>query len=443
MRSFAVAVVRYEKPLDSVRRAVALAGGLDHLPARARVFIKPNIVFWTRAVAFPKWGVITTTRVVEDMIVLLKERGIEDITIGEGTVTMNPKDTATPAHAFESLGYAALGRRYGVKVLNVFERPFAKVELGDGLALNFNADALESDFLVNLPVMKSHNQTVVSLGIKNLKGLIDIPSRKRCHSMTPGRDLHLWVSRLADRMPPMFTLLDGIYTNERGPGFDGRMHRSDILVASSDVLSADLVGAALLGHAPASVPHLAHAARRRGRPLDLSDTEVRGEKIEPLARRHEYDFHYSETADAVLPVPLAKEGLKGVYYRKYDLSMCTYCSGVNGILLSAIRYAWKGTPWEGVEILTGKSMRPTPGMAKTILIGKCMTKAHKDNPDIREMIAVKGCPPKPAELLGALRCAGIEADAGLFEKMDQLPGLFMGRYAGKPEFEEGHFRAEG
>jgi hypothetical protein len=24
--------------------------------------------------------------------------------------------------------------------------------------------------------------------------------------------------------------------------------------------------------------------------------------------------------------------------------------------------------------------------------------------------------------------------------MDELPGLFMSRYAGRPEFEEGHFR---
>ena len=82
-----VAIVHYQKPLESVRRAVELCNGLDHMPSGARVFIKPNIVFWTRAVPFPKWGVITTTRVVEDVILLLKERGIDDITVGEGTVT--------------------------------------------------------------------------------------------------------------------------------------------------------------------------------------------------------------------------------------------------------------------------------------------------------------------------------------------------------------------
>ena len=43
---------------------------------------------------------------------------------------------------------------------------------------------LESDFLVNIPVLKTHVQTVVSLGIKNIKGLIDIESRKKCTVQT-------------------------------------------------------------------------------------------------------------------------------------------------------------------------------------------------------------------------------------------------------------------
>ena len=59
-----VAIVKYEKPLESVRKAVELCQGLDHLPPRAKVFIKPNIVFWTKAVNFPKYGVITTSRIV-------------------------------------------------------------------------------------------------------------------------------------------------------------------------------------------------------------------------------------------------------------------------------------------------------------------------------------------------------------------------------------------
>ena len=442
MSKYKVAVVKYEKPIESVRKAVELSGGLDAMPAGARVFIKPNIVFWTRAVAFPKWGVITTSRVVEDIIILLKERGIDDITIGEGTVTPNPKDSATPAHAFETLGYGLLKQKYGIKYFNVFERPFEKVDLGDGVELNFNTDILNSDFVVDLPVMKAHNQTVVSLGIKNLKGTIDIPSRKRCHTMTPGKDLHFWVAKLADRMPPMLTLQDGIYTNERGPGPDGRMHRSNLLVASSDVLAADLVGAKLLGHEAQNVPHLVHAARNRKRPHDLRDIEILGEDIEALSKFHEYDFEYSETEDGMMPLSLAKQGLKGVFYRKYDLSMCTYCSGINGVMLTAIRSAWKGEAWDEIEVLTGKSMQPTPGMKKTILLGKCMYQAHKDNPDIQELIAIKGCPPSPKTMLKALHKAGIDADPGLFENIDQLPGFFLSRYKDRPEFDESFFQVE-
>jgi uncharacterized protein (DUF362 family) len=437
-----VAIVRYQKPLESVRRAVELCNGLDHLPSGARVFIKPNIVFWTKLVPFPKWGVITTTRVVEDVILLLKERGIDDITVGEGMVTMNPKDLATPAHAFETLGYGKLKQKYGINVWNVFERPFKKVDFGDGVVLGFNADALDSDFVVDLPVMKAHNQTVVSLGIKNLKGLIDIPSRKKCHNMTPGKDLHFWVSRLADKMPPMLILQDGIYTNERGPGPDGKMHRSNLLVASADVLSADLVGAAILGYTPEKVPHIMHAADNHGRPWDFSDIEVVGESIDDVARPHAYNFEYSQTDEVILPTPLVKQGLKGVFYRKYDLSMCTYCSGLNGLMIAAIRFAWRGKAWDDVEILTGKSMAPTPGMKKTIMLGKCIYQAHRDSPDIREAIPVKGCPPKPADMLKALHQAGIDADPGLFENIEAMPGFYMARYQDKPEFDEGFYQVE-
>ena len=351
--------------MESVRRAVDLSHGLDHLPSNANVFIKPNIVFWTRTTPFPKWGVVTTSRVVEDMVILLKERGIEEITILEGIATYDPRDPETHAHAFESLGYNILKRRYGVKVLNVFERPFKKIDLGAGVVLNFNEDILQSDFVVNLPVLKTHSQTVVSLGIKNLKGLIDVHSRKKCHSPHPEKNLNYMIARLANKIPPSFTLLDGIYTTERGPYFEGRLRRSNILIASSDIFSADKVGAKVLGYDPSEVPHLVHASQDFGRPIDLSDVEVVGEKIEAVASRHEYAFPYTD--DGKLPKPLEKLGVKGLSYPKYDHTICTYCSGFTTVILRAIANAWKGEPWDEVEILTGKIMKPTPGKKKTDL----------------------------------------------------------------------------
>ena len=436
-----VSIVRYEEARTSVKKAVLDCGGLDHLPPKARVFIKPNIAFWTKACLFPKWGVITTSRVIEDTVILLKEHGIEDITIGEGIV-VNLHDTETPAHAFKTLGYETLRKRYGVKYLNIMERPFRKVDLGNGISLNFNEDILDSDFLVDIPAMKAHNQTVVSLGIKNLKGVIDIPSRKKCHSANPGKDLHFHVARLAGPMPPTLTIIDGIYSLERGPGFDGRMRRSNLLLASADLLSADLVGAKVLGHDPAAVPHLVYAAERAGRPVDLSDIEVVGEKIEDVAVYHEYDFEYSVGEGGEMPTALARQGLEGLYYRKFDQTMCTYCSALNGLILTAIRQAWQGEPWDKVEVLTGKAMEPSPGMQATLLIGQCMYKKNKDHPAIQKMFAARGCPPDPQEIIKALNGAGIAADSALFEQIESLPGFFMSRYADKPEFDESFFTVD-
>ena len=435
-----VSIVRYEKPLDSVRKAVDLSRGLDHLPSNASVFIKPNIVFWSRFGAFPPYGVITTSRVIEDMVIILKERGIEKICIGEGIVLFDPKDRETPAHAFETLGYNTMKKKYGINVMNLFERPYEKIEFRDGTTLNFNTDFLKADFVVNIPVLKTHAQTVVTLGIKNLKGTIDINSRKKCHSANTEKDLHYMIARFQEILPTGFTLIDGIYTNERGPGIDGKIRRENLLVGSQDVLSADKVGAQVLGYDPVEVPYLAQMAHDAGRPIDLSDTDVVGEKIEAVASRHHYTFPYTQDESQALPIPMKRMGIKGLSFRKYDLSMCTYCSVLNGMILTAIAQSWKGEPWDDVEVLTGKIMAPTPGKKKTILIGKCIYQANKNNPDIEEMFAVKGCPPSTTKIVEAFQTAGIPISPDIFEVKEWFPASFMEKYEGKPDFDMGLFR---
>src|SRR5512143_74096 len=405
MSKYPVSIVRYIKHFESVRQAIRLCNGLDTLSPGSKVFIKPNICFWRTGTLFPKWGVLTTTRVVEDVILLLLDRGISDITLGEGTVLSNPQDRTTPADAFEKLGYNLLRTKYGIKVLNLHERLFKRIDLGAGVELNFNTDILQSDFVVNIPVLKTHMQAIVTLGIKNLKGAIDIASRKKCHSADSEKDLNYMIARLANKLPPSLTILDGIYTNEIGPSVDGNIRRSNILIASADVLSADMVGAKVLGHDPSTVPHLVHAALDRRRPADLSDVEIVGEKIDDVASYHEYAAPYNE--DQTLPEPVHRAGVKGITCRKYDSSICTYCATILPSLNHAIIQAWKGRPWQNIEILFGKKMKPTPGKDKTILLGKCMYVANRDNPDIKEMIAVKGCPPEHQDIVKALQQAGI------------------------------------
>ncbi len=436
-----VSIVKYEESLESVRKLVELSNLFDQIPKDAKVFIKPNIVFWTRHSNFPKWGVITSSRIIEDVVVILKERGINDITIGEGIVTEDVKDTETAADAFEKLGYNLLKERHGVKPINTFEHPFEKIDLGTGFNVNFSSVALAADVIIDIPVLKTHSQAVVSLGIKNLKGFINRSSRKKFHSADPDKDLHFNVAKLPNKFKKVLTIIDGIYTLERGPAIDGKAHRKNILVASTDILSADMVGSKLLGIEPADVPHLVVAAKDRNRPTDLSDVEIVGEKLEDLASHHEWDFIYNDAGD--LPLPLQRIGVQGLKYHKYDSSLCTYCSGINGILLTIIKSAWqsrKGKPFDNVEFLNGKLQEPSPGMNKTILIGQCQYNKNKDHPNIKEMIPIRGCPPSTEDVRHAFSQIGIELPANMFKNIDKAAGFLMSKYKRRPEFEESFFQ---
>ena len=433
-----VALTLYEGK-GSVAKNIESINALKNLKPSDKVFIKPNIVFWA-TVPFPKWGVITTSSVLCEVVELLKDYGVSDITIGEGIVTLKPNDKETAAHAFEYLGYNTLAKRYGTKIINVFDSSFEKVKLDDDIEINVSSDALHSDYLINIPVLKTHAQTVVSLGLKNLKGLLNIPSRKKFHNPDETKNLHYMISRLYKLLPKGTTIIDGMYTLERGPGFDGKPHRSNIIISSEDTLSADMVGAKVLGHQPDSIPYLAYAAAEEHRDADLSGINIIGTPVTDVAHYHEYTFPYTD--DGTLPQKLHAMGIQGLSYPKYDLTMCTYCAALNGAVLTAITLAWQGKPWDEVEVLTGKKMQPGGNKKHTILLGQCMVNLHKHNTAINA-IPVKGCPPNPMETVTALHKAGIEVNPLIFEHLDSAPSYFMERYKNKPEFEEDFFTIKG
>ena len=444
MEKHRVAIGRYRKETKSLRRVVELSGAFDNLKGDEKVFLKPNIVFWAPIPDYPPYGVVTTSRIMEDTIILLKERGIKDITIGEGTVTMDPKDFKTTQYAFEALGYNRFKKKYGINVINVLERPFEKLDLGNEIQLNFNSDALNSDVIVSLPVLKTHSQAKVTLSLKNLKGFIDVPSRKKCHNPDTEKNLEYYLYHLPKQLPPVIPIIDGIYTNDLGPGYDGNMRRSNILIASSDMLSADKVGAMVLGYEPSDVSYLSYYAQEINRPIDFSDVEVVGKSIESVRDPHRYQFPYTD--DHMLPIALSKQGVKGLSYRQYDNTTCTYCSILTGLLPIAITYAWnssQGDPWDDVEVIMGKRMNPTPGKKKTILLGQCMVNKHRNNPDINEMIPIKGCPVKPENIAKAFHQAGVEIHPDFFTNLDNIPRFFGLAYKHRfNEFQMSHFNDE-
>jgi hypothetical protein len=343
--------------------------------------------------------------------------------------------------AASGMGLNLLAKRYNVHLVDVFEGSFARVTAGD-VTLSVSQTVLDADHVINMPVMKTHCMAMVSLGIKNLKGVLNVASRQRCHSADPSSDLNYHLVKLTDMLRPSLTIIDGIYSLERGPGYDGDAHRTDIIVASRDLISGDKVGAAILGIPPQTVPHIALAAENRGRPSDLRDINVLGDTaLSAVSRSHQWELAWSETGD--MPSLLAFAGVRGITWRKSDSSLCSYCYGflplyiMLGILLAKNR----DQPFDDIEILSGKLRDPEGGHKHTLLIGQCQVKRNGRSPLVNHCVKIGGCPPNDDDFYKAYEELGIALPDNFIEQAQKISETFcLSKYAGKPEFQEEFFR---
>lgn len=437
---FEVAVIRYEKPYDSLKKVIDLCGGFEKLSKDSKVFIKPNLVVWHKGVNFPKYGVLTTGRLIEDCVVLLKEYGVGNITIGEGAVELEKKSESMVDLAVKGMGLEMLTKRYGVKIIDVLKSQFVKVAIDD-VKLSINKEVMESDFLIDMPVLKTHSQAKISLGIKNLKGLIDINSRKIFHNADPNKNLDYHMSKLADVVSPSLIIIDGIYTLERGPLYNGRAHRSNIIIATKDLISADLVGSTILGIDPNDIPHIRQAAVRKGRKCDLSEVKILGGiDIRNILQAHNWEFPQGESGE--LPVSLERMGIKGIRFPEQDKTICTYCSiFINYVVLGLLMAKNKDKLFDDIEILDGKIQEPKGKHKYTILVGQCQVNKNGKNPLINHCVKIKGCPPKKEDFLKAYKEVGIELPDNFIEWVDKSPELLhMKKYIDNPEFEPSFYK---
>ncbi len=395
-----VSVVKYHDPYNSLREAINLCGGLKDLRKDDKILIKPNLVHWDFDLPIPPYGMIPTSAVMFALVKILAEEGFTRLTIGEGSL-MIPKPMGQAI--FKQLGYERLKEKYGVELVDFNEEKFDPVEI-NGFKMSIARSALEADKIINVPVLKTHNQCKVTLGIKNLKGCLNRKSKELCH----GKDVVLehMFPLVMERLPVALTIIDGVYVLDRGPTYTGKAYRKDLIIASTDVLACDVVGAEIMDYRASDVLHMAYFAQRRGGSLDLGDIKVVGEDIEK--NRQFVDFDWEWTPEDTGPVGFAKRGITGLAIRKYDTSLCTGCSVTYNPMLILMMSAFKGEPFPGVEVVSGKRQLASPGFEKTILFGKCVCQLNKNNPNIKRAIEFKGCPPDLNKFIEVLKEEGIE-----------------------------------
>lgn len=289
-----VSIVKGENVYRIVQNALSLLGGIKKIIRRgSNVLIKPNLLSGIN----PKTGVTTNPEVLVSLIEVLR-KATQMISIIESN--FGPPEVGKPLKASHDLDKVIRFPQYeklvelDVDFINLSKEPKRVIEdpqLSVLKRFEVPTPLLEADALIDVPVMKTHGFTGVSLGIKNLYGLIPNPKdRGKLHEK-----LGEALCDLASIFKPTLTLLDGTIGMEGWYACFGVPLNLNTVVAGRNVVAVDAVGAYLMGFDPLRLPSIyknpIKLAHERGLGIaDIKRLDIVGEEIDDIRVRRGLDL---------------------------------------------------------------------------------------------------------------------------------------------------------
>ena len=391
-----VAIVKTpKKPAEkevaaAVRKAIEMVGGLpDKIRKGDTVIIKPNVVSTNP----PEAAVNTDTRVCQAIADMVKEKGARPIIAESSGVGIDTDKS------LEAAGYFKL-REQGYEVINLKAKgtELVKVPVPKGKSLKeveLPKIVVEAKAIIDVPKMKCHDQTLVTLSLKNMKGILPDVWKRKLHTtfgiMQGVADLHTV-------MKPALCVVDGILAMEGlGPVY-GDPLEMDLVIAGKDPVAVDAVTSEIMGYEPVDYS-IVHVAALTGVGVDdLKQIEVIGEPIAKVKRRFKTSV---EAIQEKIPFPQGFQVL-------YDEKACSGCR--NQMLSSLVDMANAGVldQAKGWTVLCGKfeQLPDVSNVEKLLLIGACLSR-FKD-----KGVFVQACPPNSTDITRALGIKGAMGVSG-------------------------------
>ena len=255
-----VSVASGASAADNVRRAVDALGGIRTFISRGDVVVlKPNIG-WDRT---PEQAANTDPDVVVAVAELCLSAGAKEVRVFDRTCN-EPRRCYANSGIQQAIETYARKNHAGdtLRVYHVEDRKFRRTEIPGALVLkdwDLYRDALEADKIVNVPVAKHHSLGTVTLGLKNMMGVMG-GNRGQIHFRLPE-----CLVDLNRRVPTRLTVIDATRILLRNGPSGGNLE--DVksvgkVFASSDIVSADAVAAqALFGLKGSEVAHIRMAGQ--------------------------------------------------------------------------------------------------------------------------------------------------------------------------------------
>lgn len=275
MKKEKVSVLRvsdYSDTSEAIASAVKMAGGFDVLnESNKEILIKPNL----QRVKNMLPGINTSKEMIRGVVKLAK-KSCETVTICEADAT-----SGTAEKAFAG-GWYALAEESGAGILNASKDQKTTVRVQKPLHFkDFKiSERVHKGFRISVPVMKVAQGIGVSLGMKNMFGLLPDRLKLKYH-IWPG--IPKTVIDVNQVIPPHFVIVDGTVGLEgKGGPLRGKPVNVGLILAGRDPVAVDTVTSMIMGFGPDELPYLREASKAGIGVCDIESIEVLGNSIEEV-----------------------------------------------------------------------------------------------------------------------------------------------------------------
>ena len=266
-----VAIVKGERGHEPVFKALDLVDYEAALSGRSTVLIKVNFI----TVKTWETGATTDPMVVEAIIERLKDMKVK-IYVVESDATMTNADKA-----YEMTGMREMVQRNGVEFLNlrhIKDRVKIEIPHGETLGSVTVPRIVTESAIISAAKLKTHMSTKVTLGMKNMFGLLPDKFKGKYHMQGISKVL----VDINTALKSSLTVIDGFVAMEgRGPS-DGKPVKMDLIIAGKDVVATDATASRIMGFDPHEISHIRKAHEKGLGNID--DIEIVGEKLENVTR---------------------------------------------------------------------------------------------------------------------------------------------------------------
>jgi len=263
-----LAVARGSDPAAITKAAIAALGGIERfVQSGDDVIIKPNICVDYHP---PEYAATTNPTVVATLVSLCRGAGARRVRV------MDTPFGGTPESAYAVSGIEEAVRTAGGEMEVMSPVKFVKTPIPEGRDITeweVYQDVLEANVLINVPIAKHHSLAGLTLGGKNLLGVILNPSRMHFN-------LGQRVADLVSLVRPTLTVVDAVrILTAHGPtgGSLNDVQQTDTVIASHDIVAADAYATTLFGLTGASIAYVKAAAE-----MGLGTMELDGVKVEEI-----------------------------------------------------------------------------------------------------------------------------------------------------------------